>query len=136
MQETALLVAVETLRSNPMYQAAEALRRQTPGGSGAMASAPQDSKEHRALLSLISTWEVIALLLSDLKKKDKIYEVTPVCHMYRELRDGLEALGSRVPGFGKNFAKLDKDYQAWLKKQKKDAKYISAACGGMHAKFG
>lgn len=136
MDETALLVAIDAMRSNPAYHAAEALRRKTPGGSGAMATAPESSAERGAVLLLISTWDVIAVVLNSVKKRDKIFEVTPVCHMYRELKDAVEILGRSLPGFGSHFAKLYKEYESWLKKKKKDAKYVSAACGGMHAKFG
>lgn len=134
--DTALLLAFETLRNNPAYHAAEVLRRNTPGGSRAMASAPEGSDQHRAVLLLISTWEVIAILMTGVTKKDRIFEVTPVCHMFRELKDAVHALATYIPGYGANFVKLDKEYQAWLKKQKKDPKYVSAACGGLHAKFG
>ncbi|HEU4371813.1 MAG TPA: hypothetical protein VFV05_26620 [Methylomirabilota bacterium] len=134
--EASLLLAFELLRNNPAYHAAEVLRRRTPGGSGAMASAPEGSEERRAVLLLISTWEVIAVLMDGVKKPDKVFEVTPVCHMYDELKAAIEALARHIPGFGANFVRLSAEYQAWLKKKKKDAKYISAACGGMHAKFG
>lgn len=134
--ETAVLLALETLRNNPAYHAAEVLRRNTPAGSRAMASAPEGSDQHRAVLLLISTWEVIAILMSGVKKRDRIFEVTPVCHMFRELKDAIDALRRYIPGYGANFAKLYEEYEAWLKKQKKDAKYVSAACGGLHAKFG
>jgi tripartite-type tricarboxylate transporter receptor subunit TctC len=136
MDETALLLAFETMRNNPAYHAAEVLRRNTPGGSGAMAEAPEASEARGAVLLLISTWEVIAVLMDGVKRRDKIFEVTPVCHMYRELQAAIEALSRSIPGFGANFARLFAEYEAWLKKKKKDAKYISAACGGMHAKFG
>ena len=135
MDETTLLVAIETLRSNPAYHAAEVLRRKT-GDSGAMASAPEGSAEHSAVLLLISTWEVIAVLLSDAKKRDKIFEVTPICHMHRELEKAIDILAKRFPGYGARFAALDADYHTWLKKKKKNAKYVSGACNGMHAKFG
>lgn len=136
MDEIALLLAMETLRNNPSYHAAEVLRRGTAGGARSMASAPEGSAERRAVLLLISTWEVIAVLISAAKTKNRIFEVTPVCHMYRELRDAIEAFGRNIPTFGGNFAKLNAEYEAWLKKNKKDAKYVSAACGGLFAKFG
>jgi hypothetical protein len=136
MDETALLVALETMRNNPEYRAAEVLRRKTRGGSGGMAAAPEESPEHRAVLLLISTWEVIAVLLRGARKKDNIFEVTPICHMYRELKEAIDALGKNIPGFGANFTNLSSEYDAWAKKSKKEAKYITAACNGLHARFG
>jgi hypothetical protein len=134
--ETALLLGFETLRSSPEYHAAEVLRRKTPGGAGAMASAAESSAEHRAVRLLVSTWEGLAVLMDGVKNRDKIFEVTPVCHMYRELQDAIETLRRRMPGYGMHFENLFKEYEAWLEKKKKDAKYVTAACGGMHAKFG
>ena len=43
--ETAILLAIETLRSNPEYHAAEVLRRKTVGGSAAMAANAANSSE-------------------------------------------------------------------------------------------
>ena len=91
--ETAVLLAIETLRSNPEYHTAEVLRRKTVGGSAAMAATSEGSAERSAVLLLIGTWESISVLMDGLKKRDKIFEVTPICHMYRELKAGIEALG-------------------------------------------
>jgi hypothetical protein len=134
--ETAVLLAIETLRSNPEYHAAEVLRRQTAGSSAAMAAAPEGSAERSAILLLIGTWESIAVLAGDLKKRDKIFEVTPVCHMWRELEPAIQALRRYFADYAENFEDLYTAYEAWLKKQKKNAKYVSAACGGMYARFG
>lgn len=134
--ETAILLAIETLRSNPEYHAAEVLRRRTTGGSAAMAAAPEGSAERSAILLLIGTWESIAVLMDGLKKRDKIFEVTPVCHMWRELEAAIQILRRYFTGYAENFEDLYKAYEAWLKKQKKDAKYVSAACAGMYARFG
>lgn len=101
-----------------------------------MASAAEGSAEYSAVLLLISTWETIALLISGVKKKDKIFEVTPICHMHRELKEAIEHLRGSIPDFGANFTKLNTEYEAWLRKQKKDARYVTAACNGMHARFG
>lgn len=137
MDEAALLLGLETLRSDPAYHSAETLRRKTPGGSAAMAAAKQGSAEHSAVTLLISRWDVIAALLRDAKSKDKIFEVTPVCHMYEELEPAIIVLKKDAPTFGAGFTDLHDEYQAWLKKKKKDAKYVSAACGGMlYARFG
>ena len=63
-------------------------------------------------------------MLSGLKQKDKIFEVTPICHMYEGLlKDAIAILEKEVPGFGANFAKLNNEYDAWLKKKKKSKAY-------------
>jgi hypothetical protein len=134
--EAAVLVAIEMMRSNPAYQAAEALRQHTSDGSVGMAKAPPDSPEHKAVLLLISTWESIALMALSLKQKDRIFEVTPVCHMQRELRAAIEVLRESFPSIGANFAALDSEYHAWMAKNKRDARYVTAACNGLHARFG
>lgn len=135
MDELSVLLALEQLRSNPSYHAAEVLRRNTSGNARAMASAAAGSSEHRAVLLLVSTWEVIAVLISGAKKKDSIFEVTPICHMYDELKEAIAVLGRDVPGYGGNFAKLNTDYQKWLNNKKGKA-YRTAACNGLFAKFG
>lgn len=124
------------LRTNPTYHAAEVLRRNTQGGSGAMAAAKEGSPEHQAVLLLIGTWETIAVMVSDLKKKDKIFAVTPICHMHRELKDAIDFLAKNFPGFAANFTRLAAEYDTWLKKKKLAAQYESAICGGLHARFG
>lgn len=134
--ETAVLLAIETLRSNPEYHAAEVLRRRYPGAAAAMAAMPEGSAERSAILLLIGTWESIAVLAKDLKKRDKVFAVTPVCHMWRELEAAVQVLRRYFPPYAENFEDLYNAYEAWLKQQKKDAKYVSAACGGMYARFG
>jgi hypothetical protein len=136
MDELSVLLAIETMRLNPSYHAAEVLRRGAAEGATGLAKGAAGSPERRALYILVSTWEVIAVLLSGLKQKDKIFEVTPICHMYEALKDAIAILEKEVPGFGANFAKLNNEYDAWLKKKKKSKAYIGAACGGLHAKFG
>ena len=138
MDAAEILVALETIRTNPTYRAAEIVRRKTVGGSGAMAHSSPESEEHRAVLLLISTWDVIAQILADASDdtKKRVFEVLPVCHMYRALQAALEALGECHPGFGEGFGTLNTAYETWLKGANKDAKYISAACGGLHARFG
>jgi hypothetical protein len=137
MDETAILLGIEAMRSDPAYHAAEVLRRSKKGGAAAMAAAPKDSEERNAVMLLISNWEVFAVLIRGSKGRDKIFEVTPVCHMHRELDPAIQYLQGEIPGLATNFEKMNVEYQAWLKKKKKDAKYVSAACDGlMHAKFG
>jgi hypothetical protein len=133
--ETTVLQAIETLRSHPEYRAAEELRRRA-GGSAALAAAPEGSAERRAVQLLISTWESIAVLTDGLKKRDRIYAVTPVCHMWRELEAGVHAQRAHFPAYARRFEALYEANQAWLRKQKKDAKYVSAVCAGMYARFG
>lgn len=136
MDEAALLATLQVIRTNHIYHAAEVLRRKTSGGALAMASAPENSDERNAVLLLISTWETIALLISGAKNKSNIFEVTPVCHMYRELKDAIDSLDSSIPGLAFNFIKLNAEYKAWLDNQRRDARYVTAACNGLHARFG
>ena len=137
MDENALLLGIEALRADHNYYSAEVLRRKTSGDSSAMAAAGADAKERAAVLLLIGTWDVISNLLRGIKTRDKIFEVTPVCHMYRELLPAIEVIRQEAPGFAESFSKLNDEYEVWLKKKKKDAKYISAMCGGLlYAKFG
>jgi hypothetical protein len=137
MDETAILLGIETMRSDPVYHAAETLRRKTNGGAAAMASAAEGSDERNAVFLLINNWEVFAVLIRGSRGRDKIFEVTPVCHMHRELDPAIQYLRKEIPGLATNFEKMNVEYQAWLKKKKKHAKYVSAACDGLlHAKFG
>ncbi len=137
MDETSILFGIEAMRSDPEYHAAEVLRRSTQGGAGTMALAPKGSKERNAVMLLISNWEVFAVLIRGSRGRDKIFEVTPVCHMHAELSPAIQQLREEIPGLATNFEKMSVEYEAWLKKKKKHAKYVSAACDGlMHAKFG
>lgn len=136
MDETAILLGIETMRSDPVYRAAEVLRRRTEGGAAAMASDPEGSEARNSVFLLINNWDVIAVLIRGSRGRDKIFEVTPVCHMYRELEGAIMKLRKDIPGFATNFEKMHVEYQAWLKKKKKNAKYVSAACDGLYAKFG
>jgi hypothetical protein len=134
--ETEILLAIETLRNNPEYHAAEVMRRETPGSSAAMAGMPEGSPQRSAIQLLIGTWESIAVLADGLKKQNKIFTVTPVCHMWRELKPAVEVIRGYVPRYAENFEELNDAHEAWLKKQKKDAKYVTAVCGGLYARFG
>lgn len=134
MSDSAILEAVDRLRAHPAYQAAEALRRSTVGSAAAMARAHPGSDEFRAVVLLISTWETIALMVNTVKKKGSLYGTLPVCHMYRELQAAIKQLGSAVKT--EELEKLYKDYDAWLKTQDLRAEYVSALCGGLHARFG
>jgi hypothetical protein len=137
MNENELLVRIYTMRSDFNYHKAEVLRRQVTGGSATMAAADPGSAENAAVHILISTWEAIAVLMRGVKTKDKIYEVNPICHMHYVLQPAIAFFRTNTPEFAVEFDKLNVDYQAWLKKKKKSASYVSAACGGlMNARFG
>jgi hypothetical protein len=136
MDQNELLLGIEGMRSDSNYYAAEVMRRDL-GGAEAMVS-PQSTKEGKAAAQLlIVTWEAIAVLLRGVRTKDKIYEVTPICHMYDALEPAIKHFRKEVPEFAAEFEKLNADYRAWLKKKKKSGAYVSAACGGLlHARFG
>ncbi|MBI5262232.1 MAG: hypothetical protein HY852_10510 [Bradyrhizobium sp.] len=149
MDEAAALIAIHTLRTSPVYQQAERIRRKTDGGAATMAKAADDTDEAAALHLLVSTWETIATILEGVENKDRIFEVTPVCHMHRNLKDSFSELGLKharlrsadefnVPngGYGAKFSKLANDYDNWLLEKQKSAQYISGACDGMYACFG
>jgi hypothetical protein len=149
MDESAALVAIQTLRTNPVYQQAERLRRKTEGGAASMATAPEDSEEFAAVHMLVSTWEAIATILESVEHKDRIYEITPVCHMHNHLKDAISGISMRhanlrsaddfdIPngGYGAKFAKLANDYHSWMLEKRKTTGYITGACGGMYACFG
>jgi hypothetical protein len=149
MDETSTLVAIQTLRTNSAYHDAEILRRKTEGGAANMALAAEDSPEYAAIHLLINTWEAIAVLMSGLEQRDRIYEVTPVCHMHNHLKDAItnivlkhtklktaDELSIPNAGYGANFSILANDYDNWLKRKNKSAQYITGACDGMYACFG
>lgn len=134
MSDVAILAQINALRDHPAYQAAEALRRGTIGGAATMAKAPKSSDELRAVLLLISTWQTIAVMLGAMRRKDSAYRQLPICHMYRELRAAIEQLS---PGdHAAELKALYEDYEAWLEARGLDAGYVSALCGGLHARFG
>jgi hypothetical protein len=137
MDENELLVRIYSMRGDFNYHKAEVLRRQIKGGSATMAAANPGSDENAAVHILIGTWNTIAVLMRGVKTKDKIYEVNPICHMYHVLEPAITYLRKETPEFAVDFEKLNVDYQAWLKKKKKSASYVSAACSGlMNARFG
>ena len=136
MDEISIFVAIQFLRGNPTYHAAEVLRRNTQGGSRAMATAAEGSPERQAVFTLISTWEAIALMMSDLKRKDRIFSNTPVCHMYRALEPAITYFANQFPDYGANFKKLNTEYEAWYSRKKFSAQYVTELCNGMHARFG
>lgn len=134
--ETAVFLTIEMLRSSPQYHAAEALRRQTRDGSAAMVTMPEGSPERGAALLLISTWESIALLANGLQRRDRLFSVLPVCHMWRELEGAILSIRRQFASYAENFEALYKANEAWFTQQRKDAQYVTAVCGDMYARFG
>ena len=134
MSDVSILAQINALREHPAYQAAEALRRGTAGGAAVMAKAPKSSDELRAVLLLISTWQTIAVMVSAMRRKDGAYRQLPVCHMYRELQAAIEQLCDRDRAA--ELKRLYDDYDAWLAARGLEAGYVSALCGGLHARFG
>jgi hypothetical protein len=149
MDENTALVSIQNWRSTPVYKGAEILRRNTAGGAVAMANAPDNSDEFAAVHLLVNTWEAIATLLDEVENKDRIFEITPICHMHNNLKDAIPVLSLRhtnlisaadfvIPngGYGARFSKLANDYDNWLIEKQKSAQYITGACSGLHAYFG
>jgi hypothetical protein len=137
MDENALLLGIQQMRSDPNYYAAEILRRKLGDAGALVANTDENSEEQAAARLLITTWEAIAVLIRGVRTKDKIYEVTPICHMFDELKPAIDYFRKQAPEFAVEFEKLNADYNAWLKKKKKKGTYVSAACGGLlHARFG
>ena len=137
MDENELLVRIYGMRGDFNYHKAEVLRRQTKGGSATMAAADAGSEGNAAVHILIGTWNTIAVLMRGVKARDKIYEVNPICHMYDVLDPAITYIRKTTPEFAVDFEQLNVDYHAWLKKKKKSASYVTAACNGlMNARFG
>jgi len=136
MDETSAVATLHAMRSEPMYQAAEMLRRNTVGGAAVMAASSPDSQENRAVTLLISTWDNIAAILRAFNPKDHIFRITPLCHMYEALEGAITILQKESDDFGAEFATQHKRYKEWLATSKKDAKYVSAACSALYARFG
>ena len=137
MNQDEALVALDAMRSNPKYNEAEVLRQSTAGGAVTLAKEDPKSAKHGAVLLMINTWETIAVLLENVDPIDRVFEVTPVCHMYTILKPAMDIVGAGVPSYGEKFATLYQRNLAWLEKAKKDGKYKSAACDGqIHSKFG
>jgi hypothetical protein len=136
VDQNELLLGIELMRSNSDYYAAEVMRRDV-GGARSLVESGSTSEGQAAARLLIVTWESIAVLLRGVRAKDKIYEVTPICHMYDALEPAIKYFRQDAPEFAAEFEKLNADYRAWLKKKKKSGAYVSAACGGLlHARFG
>jgi hypothetical protein len=70
-------------------------------------------------------------MMNGVKNKNQIFEVTPVGFMYEKLQGAVEKLDAN---YSVNFKKLSEEYETFL--NSRDAKYKTAAKGGMHALFG
>jgi hypothetical protein len=133
-----ILATLYSMRSNPTYQQAEALRQKV--GAANMAGAEKNSAEYGAVCFLIGTWETIAVLSLPLAKtqKARVFEVTPVAFMHALLGDAILAIRKVDKGPGVNYAinfqKLSDEQTDWLKT--KPESYHTGEGGGMHALFG
>ncbi|HZR85292.1 MAG TPA: hypothetical protein VFB02_00725 [Bradyrhizobium sp.] len=134
MDKTQLLASLYMMRTSPSYQQAETLRRSK--GAAKMATADKKSAEHAALNLLINTWEAISVLVLELNEEDRkfVFGTLPALHMFTELNDAIEELGSKTPAFAANFRLLSKHQQEWLRF--KDDHYHTGSKAGMHALFG
>lgn len=134
MDKIQLLAWLYMMRTNPCYQQAESLRRTKAVAK--MASAEKNSPEYAAINLLINTWEAISVLVLDLNEEDKnfVFGTLPALHMFTELNDAIEVIGSNTPAFASNFRLLSKHQLEWLKF--KDDHYQTGAKAGMHALFG
>jgi len=134
LDRTQLLASIYMMRTSPSYQQAESLRRSKAGSK--MASADKKSAEHAALNLLINTWEAISVMVLELNEEDRnfVFGTLPALHMFTELNDEIETLGSNTPAFASNFRRLSKHQHEWLKY--KDDHYHTGSKAGMHALFG
>lgn len=150
MDETAALIAINNLRSQPAYLQAELLRLRTTGGAVALAEASQYSDEYAAIHLLVNTWETIAAIVEGVVDgKDRIFSTQPICYMHRSLKDAIVILSRKhaglaegvefdIPnnGLGAKFTKLANDFDSWCLATHKPTQYITGACSGMQAYFG
>jgi hypothetical protein len=133
--DAAILVAIDSMRSDEVYRAAELLRRR---GDGGMAKAPEGSDEYKAIRVLIATWMTIATLMKSVKAKDAFFRILPICHMYRALKNEINHLRNTLSqaDFAREVQELNDEWEAWLEQQGLSAAYVTAMCGGLTAKFG
>ena len=140
MEDAALIATLHTMRTSSAYQKAEALRRQSKASGksvAAMATGAESSPEMAALMLLIGTWETIALMLSAIKDKNQIFEITPLSQMWDELSPAVRIFRTACCDTGHHFDKLAAEHKAWLKEFKKKEGYETADCQiCMHAMFG
>ena len=135
MNKTQLVATLYEMRSNPRYQAAEAMRRKS--SAAAMANAEKNTDEYGAITLLVNTWETISVLvlaIENAENRELIFETTPVFYMFTELNDAIEKISEEFPYFAANFRLLSKLQFEWLKF--KDDRYQTGEKGGMHALFG
>lgn len=135
--DQAALLAITALRSGTQYQAAEIIRRNLT--AKAMASQPKTTAEYAAMRLLIGTWDAIAGVARESNKefRDRLFEKTPVCHMWEALEDGVKAIRADLgKEYAADFEWLYKQNGRWISTNKKSRAYCSAASNGLHAFFG
>jgi hypothetical protein len=136
MSDANVLESIEHLRSHPAYQGAEVLRRSTSGGAHALAKGNGGASGEAAVHLLISTWITIAVMVKAMTVKEEAYRVLPVCHMYKELYDAIHHLRNELPQNVALVEELNAEYDKWIRSSGLGSDYVTAACGGLHAKFG
>ena len=150
MDESAAIIAINNIRSQPAYLQAERLRLTTTGGAAHMAESTPNSDEFAAVHLLVNTWVTIAAIVEGVDgSKDRIFSTQPICYMHRSLKDAIVILSRThaglaegeqfdIPnnGFGAKFTQLANDFDSWCLATHKPTQYITAACSGMQAYFG
>ena len=133
--DAAILMAIESLRSDEAYRVAELMRRKSKGG---MAKAPEGSDEHKSIRILVATWMTIATLMKGVKVKDPFFRLLPICHMFKALQEEIEWLREHLDDaqFARELFELYDEWEAWLEEQGLSAQYVTAMCKGLTAKFG
>jgi hypothetical protein len=131
------ILGIDLLRCTTAYQAAEILRRRV-GSAVKMANMPETTDEHAAIRLLVGTWEAIATTARmGAISLDRLFMIQPVCHMWRELQDAVEAMRKRYGAdYGANFQWLYEEWQDWINANDFDDAYVTATCGGIHGRFG
>jgi hypothetical protein len=134
--DASILTAIELLRSDQVYRAAEALRRKNAGKT--MAQAAEGTDEHRSIRILIATWMSIATLMKTVKDKSPFFRLLPICQMYQALQAEIEYLRKTLSqaNFAYEVQELYDEWDAWVEEQGLSPQYVTAMCGGLTAKFG
>jgi hypothetical protein len=141
MEDPAIIAALHTMRTNPAYQNAEAIRRAAKANGtsvAAMATAGETSPQTGALMLLIGTWEVISLLAIQAEEPDLVFEVTPISQMWAELGPAVRIFRSCCGSdFAKRFDEVAAKHKKWVAGKKKGTEYETSDCDFcMHALFG
>jgi hypothetical protein len=131
------ILGIDLLRCTTAYQAAEILRRRV-GSAVKMANMPESTNEHAAIRLLVGTWEGIATTARmGAINLDRLFRIQPICHMWRELQDAVEAMRARYGAdYGANFQWLYEEWEDWCNENDFEPAYVSAMCGGIHGRFG